>query len=280
METRRTSEWIGQRIFVRPVRPDDDIGLMALYETLDVDDRYRRFFSAWHPHLEFFADLAAAAERGGARFVAVLHDRPTAEDRIIGEAGYNLLPNGDGELEITVERGWQAWLGPYLLEVLVEFAAASGVPNLEADVLTVNRPLLALLRSRGSVAMAHEGWSVVRLLIGTASRTATWPGRHDRPRLLVERAGGRWHAEDAARAAGLDVLICAGPSDEARECPLLGGEPCQLATEADAIVVSHPLCDDRWRALLAGQTDAHPGVPVFVETSPAQPAGLADRRPN
>ena len=90
----------------------------------------------------------------------------------------------------------------------------------------------------------------------------------------MERAGGRWRAEEAARAAGLDVLICAGPSDEARECPLLVGEPCQLATEADAIVVSHPFRDDRWGALLDGHTDAHSGVPVFVDTSPPQPPGM------
>ena len=252
---------------------------MALYETLDVDDRYWRFFSARHPHLDFFTDLAAVEERGGARFVAVLHDRPPAEDRIIGEVGYSLLPNGDGELEITVEREWRDWLGPYLVDILVEFAATSGVPNLEADVLNVNRPMLALLRSRGFVTMAHEGWSVVRLLIGTTGRTATWPGRHDRPRLLVEHAGGRWHAEDAARSAGFDVLVCAGPTDQSRPCPPLVGERCPLAAEADAIVMSDPPCDDRWRALLAGHADAHPDVPLFVESSPAQPPGCHDRRP-
>jgi hypothetical protein len=35
-----------------------------------------------------------------------------------------------------------------------------------------------------------------------------WPGTHERPRLLVEVPGGRWHAEEAARAAGFQVLAC------------------------------------------------------------------------
>ena len=96
---------IGQRLLIRPVRPEDDSELLRLHETLEIDDRYWRFFSARHPPLEFFTDLTTVHERGGARLVAVLHDRPSADGRIIGEAGYDLLPNGDGELEITVERG-------------------------------------------------------------------------------------------------------------------------------------------------------------------------------
>jgi hypothetical protein len=162
---------VGQRIAIRPVRPDDDIGLMELYETLDVDDRYWRFFSARHPRLDFLSDLATVDERGGARFVAVLHDRPAVEDRIIGEAGYSVLPNGDGELELTIERGYRSWLGGCLLDALVDVAVASGVPNLEADVLTVDTPMLALLRSRGAAVMEHQGWSVVRLVIATGAPT-------------------------------------------------------------------------------------------------------------
>ena len=66
-----------------------------------------------------------------------------------GDAGDTLLPSGNGELAIVGARKWQG-VGPYLLDALVEMAAAAGVPNLEADVLTANRPMLALLRSRGT----------------------------------------------------------------------------------------------------------------------------------
>ena len=260
---------IGQRLLIRPVRPEDDSELLRLHEALDVDDRYWRFFSASSPPLEFFTDLTTVHEHGGARLVAVLH-RPFSDDRIIGEAGYNLLPNGDGELEITVERGVRGWLAPYLLDALVELAAQSAVPNLEADVLTVNAPMLALLRSHGSVMMRHEGWRVVRLLIGTDGRGPTWPGPHDRPRVLIERQGGRWPREDEANGAGFDLLVCAGATNEERECPLQVGEPCPLAAEADIIVMSHPSGDDHWQTLVAGHAEFHPGVPVFIDTSSAQ----------
>jgi hypothetical protein len=258
-------------IVIRPVRAEDAAELMELYDALDVDDRYRRFFNAYHPGHGFFDELATVAERGGARLVAVLRSPPPAADRIIGEAGYTMLPNGDGELAITVARGWRGWLGPYLLDALVETAAANGVPNLEADVLTVNGPMLALLRSRGCVVMEHEGWSVVRLLIGTANRPPTWPGPHDRLRVLVEGPGGRWHAEDEARSAGLQLLMCPGPGDGRRKCPALSGEPCPLAAEADIVVVSHPADDARWHGLLTAHANVHPGVPVCLE--PSQPPG-------
>jgi hypothetical protein len=260
-----------QRIFVRPVRPEDDIGLRELYESLNVDDRYTRFFSAHHPRPEFYTELTTEQERGGARVVAVLSGLRSGEGRLIGEAGYSLLPNGNGELDITVARGWRARLTACLLDSLADAAAAADVPNLEAEVLTTDRPTLAWLREHGPVIMEHHGWSAVRVLIGTGGRTATWPGPHDSPRVLVETAGGRWHAENAARSAGLELLMCAGPTFGARQCPALMGERCALAAGADMIIVSHPT-GDQWNHLLAGHADLHETVRVVVEPSRAQPA--------
>jgi acyl carrier protein len=257
----------GQQIEIRPVRRGDSPHLAELYDGLDDDDRYRRFFNMYEPRHAFFDEMESVGERGGARVVAVLAGLPPVEERIVGEAGYTRLPNGDGELAMTVAPRWRGWLGPYLLDALVAIAAAAGIPNLEADVLTANRPMLALLRARGSVVMEHQDWSVVRLLIATGGRIPSWPGPHDRPRVLVESRSGRWHAEDDARAAGLQLLTCTGPPDGAQGCPVLAGEPCPLAAEADAIVVSHPPDDDRWRELLRAHSNVHPGVPVCLEPS-------------
>jgi hypothetical protein len=211
------------------VRAGDASELRLLYDALDTDDRHLRFFSSYHPGPRFFADLTTVERPRGARFVAVLH-APPSEDRVVGEAGYGVLPDGNGELAMTIERGSRGWLGPYLLEAVAESAAASGVPNLEADVLTVDGPMLGLLRSRGSVVMEHDGWSVVRLLIGTGGRRPTWPASGDRLRVLVEGAG----------------------------------QPCPLAAEADVIVVSRPP-DDGWLDLMRAHAELHPGVPVCIE---------------
>jgi hypothetical protein len=251
------------RVLIRPVTIDDVEQLTTFYAELDEDERHRRFFGAYRPRREFCERLATVADRGGGGVVAVLLDEGGHERRLVGEAGFTLLPNGDGEAAISVGARWRGWLGPYLLDALTATAAASGVANLEADVLTTDHSMLAMLRSRGSVSMEHKGWSVVRLLIGTTGSTPAWPGPHDRPRVLVERPGGRWGGEDEARAAGLQVLTCPGPTGES--CPALEGEVCGLAAGADVIVVAHPREEEGWQRLLASHASVHPGVPVCLE---------------
>ena len=79
-----------------------------LLETLDEEDHYHRFFSSYRPKPAFFAELANVAAVGGRRLVAVVVSGE--QSRIVAEAGYTRLPNGDGELAITVERPWRGWL--------------------------------------------------------------------------------------------------------------------------------------------------------------------------
>jgi len=268
---------------VRPVSPADVDGLVGLYDGLSDDDRYRRFFSAFSPPCSFFERAATVVDRGGYGVVATVQadgDTGSGEGdqadtatggRIVGEASYELLPNGDGELAITVAADQRGWLGPYLLDSLVEAAGARGVPNLEADVLVTNSRMLSVLRSRGYATLASEDWLSLRLIVGTAGHTPVWPtgraagGEAHRPRVLVEAPGGRWHAGAEAEAAGLQVIACSGPRGRRPRCPALAGRPCPLAAGADVIVVSKAPDDERWRALVAAHTDLHPGVPVCVE---------------
>jgi hypothetical protein len=91
--------------------------------------------------------MTNVTERGGFGLIAMM-EGPDNTSRIVGEATYELLPDGDGELGITVAEDARGWLGPYLLDALVEAAAARGVPNLEADVLVANRRMLTMLRAR------------------------------------------------------------------------------------------------------------------------------------
>jgi hypothetical protein len=261
--TRRTVLPDGRTLVVRAVTADDVDGLADLYGGLSDDDVYRRFFSAYHPDRRFFERVASASDRGGFGLVAVV-DEPAGE-RIVAEAGYELLPNGDGELAMAVAGGWRGWLGPYLLDALVEAAATRGVPNLEADILVTNAGMLSLIRSRGYVTVANDDWVSVRVVISTSGRVPTWPGPHTRPRILVEVPGARWHAGMAAETAGLQVLACPGPLGSQTRCPALAGKPCPLAAEADAVVVSHVADDERWDALVAAHPHVHPGVPVCVE---------------
>jgi RimJ/RimL family protein N-acetyltransferase len=255
----------GSNLLVRAVEPADVDGLARLYDGLDLDDRYRRFFAVFRPQRPFFERMANAVDHGAFGMVAVVTEA-TGDATIVGEANYCLEPNGDGELALTVARSWRGWLGPYLLDALLEAAAANGVPNLEAEVLAENRSMLALLRSRGYATMDHPDWTVVRVVISSTDHVPTWPGPHDQPRVLVEVAGGRWRAEETARKAGLQVLACPGPADRRWPCPALAGGTCPLAAGADVIIVSHAADEEPWASLCEAHHRAHPAVPVYVES--------------
>jgi hypothetical protein len=247
--------------------------ICALYRGLTFDDRRRRFFGAFRPDLEWCEDWATVGERGGHGIVAVVTGAVDADavpsgpvdgEEIAGEAGYAMREDGDGDFAITVADDWRGWLGPYLLDVLIRHAADAGVANLQAEVLLENAPMLSLLRRRDPVSLGHDD-GMVRLSVGTVGTVASWPPADDRPKVLVEVAGRRWSGEQAAEDAGLVTAMCSGPAARTRhECPVLRGEPCPLAQDADAIVVLLDPADERTERLVEGHRRMAPGVPVLV----------------
>jgi hypothetical protein len=154
----------GRTLTVRTVTEADVDGLDALFEGLSEDDRYYRFFGLSHPGRKFLEQMARAEDEGGYRLVAVVSG---AENKLVAEAGYALLPDGNGEFALTVAGGWRGWLGPYLLDAIVAAAAARGVPNLQADILVSNIRMLALVSSRGYITLDREA-SQVRVAIDAA----------------------------------------------------------------------------------------------------------------
>jgi hypothetical protein len=154
----------GRTLTVRAVTEADVEGLEALFESLSEDDRYYRFFGLSHPGRKFLDQMARAEDEGGYRLVAVVSG---AENKLVAEAGYALLPDGNGEFALTVAGGWRGWLGPYLLDAIVAIAAARGVPNLQADILVSNIRMLALVSNRGYVTLDREA-SQIRVAIDAA----------------------------------------------------------------------------------------------------------------
>jgi len=268
----RTAPLPGARtLTLRPVEPGDVDGLERLYEGLSTEDRYRRFFSVYRPPRKTLEQWAAG-EPNGLRLVAVVSD---GDERIVADASCINLPDGDAEFALTVDREWRGWLGPYLFDTLAEAAAARGIRNLQADILTENRPMLAVVGARGYAVLSHDGFTEVRLTTGTGPRTPAWPGTHRRPRLLVEAPGGRWRGESEARAAGFQVVLCPGPRPgRAPRCPAVGGEACPLAAGADAIVVALRPDGSRVPALVEAHCRLHHHVPLFVEMAPEDAAML------
>jgi hypothetical protein len=280
----------GRILEVRLMRQTDIDALAALYDRLSDDDRRRRFFSPFHPNRAFLERWVRLSERGGCGIVAAVRRTgddggdPTADrggaasEELVGEAGFAPLPNGNAELALTIVDGWRGWLGPYLLDLLVEQAAAHGIEALEAEVLAGNLPMLAMLRGRGAAVAGQPDWTSLRLVIGTAQRTPSWPPNHDRPRVLVEGAGMRWTGAAAATDAGFDVITCPGPGRGRPRCPLLEGGTCPLIEGSDAIVVvvgSGP--EDLGSRLAEAMAGRDTTTPVVVDVRGATPPPVLPR---
>jgi hypothetical protein len=250
----------GHTLTVREAADEDVTSLGDLYRMLSTEDTYRRFFSMVKVKDDFVRDWLRRCRDGGLDLVAVIDDRrPTR--RLVAEVGYVRNANGNGEFAITVAQDRRGWMGPFLLDVLIDEAAARGVPNLEADILTENTAMMALARHRGYVTDGDPDFSVVHLVIGTTGAGPVWGGPNGR-RLLVEKPGGRWASRRDAVRAGFTVMACGYRGER---CPALRGDPCPLAEEADAIVMGFPRDDPRGQALLKAHEQLHGSVPVLVE---------------
>jgi GNAT superfamily N-acetyltransferase len=248
----------GRVVLVRVGRPDDVDDLVALFDGIGDEARQLRFFSYFHPRRELVAEMLDAPSRGGVQLVA--HDE---RGRLVGEAGCIRLANGDGELAITVvDELHGLGLGSQLLDVLARAAAAAGMRNIEAEVLAANRPMLATLRRRWSAVVGRDGFTVLRLAIGTGDRLPAWPGPRTAPRVLLEARGYPVATEEALRALGVEVVTCPGPHPHGEPCPMVSGRGCELLAGADAVVFALPRNVPYCEAVLAGHVAA--GVPVVI----------------
>jgi RimJ/RimL family protein N-acetyltransferase len=266
----------GRTLTVREMTEADLPQVEHLYRSLSPEDLHRRFFSGARPPDSFLERWFTRTRDEGCGLVAVVADEEG--EHVVADAGYVVQPNGSGELAITVDPAWRGWLGHFVLDALVEAARERGVITLEADVLLENRDMLALLDARGYATVDHPDWNTVRVVIGTSGRVPSFPGPHDRPRILVEVPGGRWHAEEAATAAGYQVLSCPGPRPgPGGHCPLLEGKRCALADQADAIVVSLAV-DGPGAAILRRHRSQRPETPVCVSSYRSDDLAAAEGR--
>lgn len=259
----RLVESAGRTVTVREAVTDDAPRLLDLYQRLGPDDLRRRFFSTFRPDRGFVENWLDRSHQGGAILVAVEGDADSGT--IIGDAGW--IPTGSdvAELAITVDPDRRGWLGPYLLDALVEHAGIHGVRVLEAEVLTTNCGMIAMLKARGCSFRPGDDLSVARIEIGTTGAAPGWPEDAPHPRVLVEGSSAAWQGVRAAERAGLGVRVCPGPEHgRLRACPLLSGGSCPLVDGADAVVVALSRSARTTSALLDAHGERDVDQPIAV----------------
>lgn len=249
----------GDILTLRHGTVDDGPALVELYDQLDPNDLTRRFFTAGAPSSRFIDHWAGIEAEGGLGLVAELTAR--ASRHLVGEAGYAPISgqDGEGELGITVRPGSRGWLGPWLLDRLLAHARARGVKNLQAVVLVDNRTMIRLAAKRGYAVLGHPDWGTVRLTLSTDGPVPSWPGPHDKPRVLVETNLSRWGGEHLLTEAGYQVVLCGAHCRGVGGCPVLQGDACPLIEGADVVVVDLPDTADAVD-LFDQERLVHPGI--------------------
>jgi RimJ/RimL family protein N-acetyltransferase len=158
----------GTRVRMRPIRPDDERRLVALYDDLSRDTRYHRFFSVMRRLPPDWARFLANVDYR-ARFALVV-ESPANADTLIAVARYE--PAGEpgvAEVAFTVQDAWQdRGLGTVLFRELLDAGAANGIRRFRAWVLADNRRMLDLIARRARVETRAIEQGVVELTFGPA----------------------------------------------------------------------------------------------------------------
>ncbi len=169
----------GGTVRLRPVRPDDDARLLALYEALSDESIYLRFFSPVPrptaaqlerlTNVDYVNNMAMVAQLG---------------DELVAIARYDRTGPDEAEVAFTVRDDQQGrGLGTLLLEHLAVVARANGVHTFVADTLPSNTRMLGVLKDAGWTAQRSfvDGTVQVRFAIDpTATSVAAVEAREAR----------------------------------------------------------------------------------------------------
>ena len=157
----------GQRVSIRPVRPEDEGLYQAFLEQVSERDLRLRFFVTMRAFTHrFIARLTQIDYARAIAFVAL--DRSTGE--LIGEARLHADANHErGEYGILIRSDLKGQgLGWELMRLIIEWAKADGLSVIEGQVLRENTVMLDMASGLGFVIRADPSdaeMKIVRLPI-------------------------------------------------------------------------------------------------------------------
>jgi acetate---CoA ligase (ADP-forming) len=174
----------GGVVRIRPVRPEDEPGILTLLAALEPGSRLNRFFSLG-------TDMGGEAWRA----VDVDYERTYAlvaiagvDRRIVAHAAYFAEPDGPAEIAWVVADDWQnKGLGTLLLAHLAEHAESLRIGPFIAYVLPENRQMVEMLHESGFPLRTSRSAGQIVLEFPT-SLTATARDRFERRELIAAAA--------------------------------------------------------------------------------------------
>jgi RimJ/RimL family protein N-acetyltransferase len=154
----------GERVRLRPIRPDDEPRLAELYDRLSRETAYQRFFTVMRRLPPDWARFLANVDYQR-RFALVAEDPGAPVPTLVGVARYEPVRDEDvAELAFVVEDRWQGrGLGAVLVRELLRAAELNGLRRFRAYVLGDNRRMLHLLTRHTDVRERRIDQGVVEL---------------------------------------------------------------------------------------------------------------------
>ena len=174
----------GRTVRVRPVRREDEGGIVGLLRGMSEDSIHTRFFSS-KVNFEKEAGSAVSVDYGARYGVVALIG---AEGEIVGHASCDRIDDERAEVAFSVADEFQGLgLGSIMLVGLAEHAVEQGISVLEAEVMPENRRMLATFRESGRpVLMRSEPGLITVTLPSSLSEPAL--ERFERGEQIATRA--------------------------------------------------------------------------------------------
>jgi acetyltransferase len=169
----------GMRVRLRAIRPDDTEVLAELQRNSTPEDLRMRFFGPIRPGARALTRMLCEYDRD--RHIAVAAydpDHPQGENHFLGVVRLILAANDAGagddaftpEFALFVRSDFKGHgLGHALMQEMLGWARALGVPRVEGQVLWENRPMLRLVRDLGG--KTHSAKDDVHVVIVTFDLT-------------------------------------------------------------------------------------------------------------
>ncbi len=155
----------GETLRIRPIRPDDEPRLVALYERLSRHTAYQRFFTVMRrlptDWIHYFANVDYR------RRLALVAERETvAGVELVGVGRYEPADGeATAEVAFVLQDGYQGQgLGQVLLDEIVRAGTERGLKRFRAEVLGENRRMLRLLARRTRILERTIEQGVVSVL--------------------------------------------------------------------------------------------------------------------
>ncbi len=154
----------GEKIFVRPIRPDDEPMMREMFYDFSEKTKYLRYHAALkfmpHSKMQVFCTIDYDTEMA----IVGLHGAPGSEE-VVGVARYMTdAEKTSAEVAFTVQDAWQRkGLGTYFFERLLKIAKDNGIRILHAYVLVENSGMLKIFHRSGMVVETQTEGDVVRV---------------------------------------------------------------------------------------------------------------------